>query len=64
MDLRNHSPACRGSSLKCAFAVGVLHDMRRQDFNVDAARICRGSMLIVACSRARRSTTARTTSGE
>ena len=36
-DLRTHSPACRGSSLKCAFAVGVLHDMRRQDFDVDAA---------------------------
>lgn len=36
-DMRTHSPACRASSLKCNFAVGVLHHLRQLDFDVDAA---------------------------
>jgi hypothetical protein len=36
-DLRTHSPAVRGSSLKCNFAVGVLDSMRMLDFDIDAA---------------------------
>ena len=36
-DMRTHSPACRSSSLKCCFAVGVLDDLRQLDFDVDAA---------------------------
>ena len=36
-DMRTHSPAIRCSSLKTNFAVGVLHNMRQRDFDVDAA---------------------------
>ena len=37
IDMRTHAPACRAPSLKCNFAVGVLHGMRQRDFDVDAA---------------------------
>jgi hypothetical protein len=36
-DMRTHSPAARSFSLKANFAVGVLHNLRQRDFDVDAA---------------------------
>ena len=35
VDMRTHAPACRSSSLKCAFAVGVLDEMRQRCFDVE-----------------------------
>ena len=37
VNLRTHSPAVRAPSLKMNFAVGVLDDLRMQDFDFDAA---------------------------